>query len=116
MALFLANKQGVNSPVNRQGETALHVAVRRHNLDLVEGLLAAGADKSIKTSCGFTAQDYAEKGGFPDVYKKLSRKELEASDSPRRFPGFGEYSKTDAKWTIKLAAGQSEREAGVVAK
>jgi ankyrin repeat protein len=46
-----------------QGYTALHLAANSGNVELVEFLLRSGADRSLRTGAGQTAQDLAVKQG-----------------------------------------------------
>jgi uncharacterized protein len=46
-----------------QGYTALHLAANNGNVDLVEYLLRSGADRSLRTGAGQTAQDLAVQQG-----------------------------------------------------
>jgi len=46
-----------------RGYTALHLAANNGNLELIEFLLQAGADRSLKTGSGETAHDLAVKQG-----------------------------------------------------
>ena len=46
-----------------QGYTALHLAANNGNVELVEFLLQAGADRNLKTGSGETARDLAVKQG-----------------------------------------------------
>ena len=46
---------------NKSGSTALHVASRYHQLEVIWALLAAGVDKKIKDDLGYFAYDIAYK-------------------------------------------------------
>jgi ankyrin repeat protein len=71
--LLLAHKADVNArerSVGREqqrGRTPLHVAVEANNAEVVEVLLAHGADWTIEDSTGRTALDLARKGGDPAI-------------------------------------------------
>jgi ankyrin repeat protein len=61
-ARLLAEHEATN--VNQRGEngvTALHLAVIKGNADMVEILLAGGADPTIRDASGRTAMDFARK-------------------------------------------------------
>lgn len=53
------------------GETALHVAVRRRRVQAIEILLAGGADIDARSDHGKTAFAHALRRGFGDVVKVL---------------------------------------------
>ena len=51
--------------------TALHCAARWGNIQVVEALLNAGADKALKANDGKTALDLAEEANYPAIVKLL---------------------------------------------
>ena len=55
------------------GETPLHVAAVRGDEEMIETLLAAGADKTIKTAKGETPLDQAERHQRPEQILQLLR-------------------------------------------
>ena len=75
----LSFRSGVNKSIlmqslaERQGRTALHYAVRRGDLQLVEILLSMGADPSVKDNAGMSAQDICM--SFPELRGLLEKRE-----------------------------------------
>ena len=60
-------------PGHVYGETALHFAAAGADREIIEMLLAFGADKALKSSRGETPLDYAVRNGrSPDVQQLLS--------------------------------------------
>ena len=57
--------------VNNDGNTALHEAARNGEIQVVEALLNAGADKALKGYEGKTALEKAEKMNHPAIVKLL---------------------------------------------
>jgi ankyrin repeat protein len=55
-----------------RGNTALHFAVLRNDVDMVKTLLDLGADKNIKNSIGKTPLDRARNKGFSDISNLLT--------------------------------------------
>ena len=55
------------------GETPLHIAAVRGDREMVEALLAAGADKTIKTAKGETPLNQAERHQRPEEILQLLR-------------------------------------------
>ncbi|MEM7244963.1 MAG: ankyrin repeat domain-containing protein [Acidobacteriota bacterium] len=67
VGLMLQLGADVNAPDPSDGRTALHRAAAVGYPEVVEQLLAAGADASIADGEGATARQLAEAGGFQDV-------------------------------------------------
>ncbi|TDI46177.1 MAG: ankyrin repeat domain-containing protein [Acidobacteria bacterium] len=68
--------------IGPRGETALHVAVRRRRLDMVDPLLDAGAEIGAATTGGKTARVHAYRRGTDEAAEVL------ASIPPVRASGF----------------------------
>ena len=58
---------------NKDGKTALHIACEAGQLDIVDFLLDAGADRSILDDDGRTALNYAKLSGNTEIIKLLSQ-------------------------------------------
>ena len=58
--------------LQKQGYTALMIAAANGFADAVDVLLAAGADKAIKTPDGKTAADFAQERGHDELVMRLS--------------------------------------------
>ncbi len=56
---------------DKKGMTALMSAAMWGKLDRVDLLLKAGADTALADARGWTAETYAEKGGFKEIVKRL---------------------------------------------
>ena len=56
---------------NQAGQTALMYAARWNSTDIVEFLLAHGADPKIEDDNQKTASDYAIEGGYKDMANRL---------------------------------------------
>ena len=62
----------LNSVVRRKGQTALHYAARRGDIEIVEMLLGAGADPNIKSDVGEEAVDLSS--AFPELRGMLEKR------------------------------------------
>ncbi len=58
-------------PRQQGGFTPLHAAAQNGNMDLVQLLLAHGADPTARTNDGRSAMDFAKEGGHTDVARLL---------------------------------------------
>ena len=61
----------MNALAQESGTTALHFAVRRGDVDVVNLLLEHGADPTIKNDLGKTPVDYCD--AFPEMQGALKR-------------------------------------------
>ncbi|GLJ51105.1 hypothetical protein SUGI_1087850 [Cryptomeria japonica] len=72
------NQQNITDKRDKQGDTALHLAVWKYRVDLVKVLLDnCKADLNLTNNKGETPLCIAVKFGFPDVVKKMIDRELE---------------------------------------
>jgi len=62
-----------NVRVGERGETALHVAVRRRRLELIDPLIAAGAKVDAETTGGMTAWRHALRRPFQEICARLAK-------------------------------------------
>jgi ankyrin repeat protein len=70
----LKNLISLGADVNQfsqSGESALHVAADRGNLEAVIILIDAGANLDLVSECGRSALEIAVKEGYPDIIRKL---------------------------------------------
>jgi ankyrin repeat protein len=67
----LVSATGDPNILQKQGYTALMIAAGNGFADAVDVLLAAGADKSLKTPEGKTAADFAHERGHEELAKRL---------------------------------------------
>jgi ankyrin repeat protein len=63
----------------RHGWTPLHGAAERGDAELVDALLAAGADPTVTHDGGLTAADIAESKGHAELATRLRRLPLRSS-------------------------------------
>ena len=70
--LSAEEKQRIMLVTTAQGHTALHAAAFGGHASVVNVLLAAGADRELRTSYGKTALDYAEQQCQHEVVKLLN--------------------------------------------
>lgn len=74
-AFFLARGADVNAQEEEYGETALHVAARSENMDMVRRLLAYGANPTLRNRQGKTAAEIVRND--EEVQNHLKRAEQE---------------------------------------
>lgn len=67
--------------------TPLYKAARLGNTEAVRFLLGRGADAKIPNTKGQTALERAQQGGFTDIVKLLTRKELEVQGKEPEIQG-----------------------------
>ena len=68
---YLANNQTDISQIDEDGYTMLHNEVIGGNKTIVEVLLAAGADPSVRTASGKTALDFAKQSKWNHIISVL---------------------------------------------
>ena len=56
----------------RDSSTALQIAARNGDTKLVDVLLDAGANSSLRNESGLTAADIARQRGFEDIVKRIA--------------------------------------------
>ena len=79
----VANESGLLSYIGREtGSTALHLAVYRGDVDVVNMLLHYGADPTIRTTLGLSSIDMCK--GFPELSGGLKRVESMKHTSTNR--------------------------------
>ena len=71
--LLASMKANINQPGAEMGDTALHVAVARHNLEAVAALLESGADPSIGNHHNDSALALANRLGLHDISVLLAQ-------------------------------------------
>ena len=89
-ALMLLEKGASMSIRDRNGRTALHVAVRRGNVDLAKAMLSKGAPLNVADNEGRTALHMAVNCGNVDLVKAMLSKgaTVNAADNDGRTPLF----------------------------
>ncbi|KAF8445093.1 ankyrin repeat-containing domain protein [Terfezia claveryi] len=73
MKVLLDKAASINA-TNSDGETALHIAARHGNAQIVGLLLQSGADRSRITSMGATALDEARRRDWQTVVELLEQR------------------------------------------
>jgi ankyrin repeat protein len=71
-----------NLRVGKYGETALHVAVRRRRIELIDPLLAAGAEIDAETTGGLSAWRHALRRPFEEICERLAERGSSTVQTP----------------------------------
>lgn len=110
---FLLSQEGLNvSPKDDLGYTPLHVAARINHIPIINRLVDAGADLTLRTIHGWTPLHIASMSGRLDAVKRLLELKFDiyAEDNDGRTPSHlaDELGMSDVYWYFIKKAGQTE--------
>lgn len=79
--MLLRHGANPNNKLEANGQTALHIAVSKQDMTMIEKLMAAGADPFIQTNAGVTARDAAlEQEHFGALHNAVGLDKTPATD------------------------------------
>jgi ankyrin repeat protein len=74
----------VNTQVGAGQRTALMVAAKRGHLTSVQVLLSYGANPELQDESGWTAKDFALRGGFSNIVEEIQQRNIPRDEGRSR--------------------------------